>query len=232
MILKADEFFEFTESNPFLINEKKCEVITFNFSKKFAFPPDIRVGKSDILTESTHATVLGLIIEENLKWNKNTEFIFKKAASKLWLLRRLKQFDLEPEILTDFYLKEVRVHLEYGVPVWYSAITRQQSNSLEKIQRWAVSIILNNWTVSYRVKCTLLSIEPLFFRRKTIALNFALRSAKNPRHSDLFTKTKNVYNTRNSYKLYEESTARTQRCYKSPLMALTRDLNQHIIKNS
>ena len=71
---EADKFFEFTNKNQFLINEKKCEVITFNFSKKYAFPPNIKVGNSDILTESTHARVLGLIIEENLKWNKNTEF--------------------------------------------------------------------------------------------------------------------------------------------------------------
>ena len=79
-------------------------------------------------------------------------------------------FDLEKEILMDFYVKEIRSLLEYAVPVWYSSITRQQSNAIEKIQRWAVSLILDNWTFSYRIKCTLLSLEPLFLRRKSLAL--------------------------------------------------------------
>ena len=170
---EADSFLEFTQENQFVINERKCEVMTFNFSKKYAFPPDINLGNSDIIKEVTHSKILGLLVQNNLKWDMNTEHIYKRAASKLWLLRRLKKFNLEWEILTDFYTKEIRVLLEYAVPAWYNAITREQSNVIEKIQRYATSIILDNWSsLSYKVRCTLLSIEPLFIRRKTIALNF------------------------------------------------------------
>ena len=55
--------------------------------------------------EAADMRILGIILDENLKWNKNTEAMCKKAASKLWLLRRLKQFDLGQDILTDFYKK-------------------------------------------------------------------------------------------------------------------------------
>ena len=116
--------------------------MVFNFSKKLAFPPDVTVGDSDLLNEVTHSKILGLIIESNLKWAKNTDFIVKKASSKLWLLRRLRKFNLEPEILCDFYLKEIRVLLEYVVPVWYSAITLEQSKSIEKIQCYAVYVFM------------------------------------------------------------------------------------------
>ena len=153
-------------------------------------------------------------------------------AIEISLSHRTDTYVLGQDILTDFYKKEVRVHLEYSVPVWYSSITREQSNSIEKIQRWAASLILDNWTLSYRVKCTILSIEPLFLRRKSIALNFALPSIKNPKHSDLFTKNKTVYKTRNANKLYQETMARTQRFFKSLLLSLTRDLNQYLIQKS
>ena len=125
-------------------------------------------------------------------------------------------------------MKEIQSLLEYAVPVWYSSITRQQSNAIEKIQRWAVSLILDNWTFSYRIKCTLLSLEPLFLRRKGLALSFAKKTAENPRHSAFFTKHKSAYNTRNSGKMYVEHKARSSRFQKSPLVSLTADLNQHI----
>ena len=93
--------------------------------------------------------------------------------------------------LCDIYVKEIRVLVEYAVPVWYSTITREQSNYIEKIQHYAVAMILNDWTLSYEVQCTLLSIEPLYLRHQSIALSFALRTLKNPRHEGFFRKKKN-----------------------------------------
>ena len=143
------------------------------------------------------------------------------------MLRRLKKFDLNEMLLKDFYEKEIRSIVEYAVPIWSSGITLQQSKSIEKIQQLAFSIILNNWTLSYYVKCTLLESEPLFFRRKDISLSFSLRTAKSQKHS-FFRKKEAVHNTRSKDKFYVEQNARTQRCFNSPLVSLTRDLNDHI----
>ena len=210
------------------MNHKKCETLIFNFSKKVAFPPNIQIGSSDIIKEVDHAKMLGLVIQTNLQWNLNTEYIFNKAASKLWLLRRLKHFNLDAEILTDFYIKEVRIILEYAVPVWFSGITKQQSKHLEKIQRWATSVILNNWTLSYRVRCTLLGLTPLYLRRKSIALAFSLRTSKNPKHTDFFIPKCSKYNTRHSENTFEEYKVRSSRFQRSPLVTLTTDLNIYL----
>ena len=102
----------------------------FNFSQIYAFPPDIVIGESEIIKEVTHTKLLGLVLQSNLKWNKNTEYIYGKAATKLWLLRRLRKFDLDTDTLTDFYVKEIRSILEYAVPAWYSAVTIDQSKTL------------------------------------------------------------------------------------------------------
>ena len=158
----------------------------------------------------------------------NTEYIYKRAASKIWLLRRLRIFIDETEILTDFYVKEIRSILEYAIPVWYSSITLEQSKYLEKIQQYSVSIILNNWSLSYKVKCTLLSIEPLYLRRRQIALNFSKRTAANPRHKDLFKIKTSAHNTRGNGIYYEEVSSRSDRHFKSPLVSLTRDMNKDI----
>ena len=60
---------------------------------------------------------INLIYLPNLKWNDNTEYVCKKAYSKMWAMRRMKAMGLDSFTLMDFYLKEVRVHLELAVPV-------------------------------------------------------------------------------------------------------------------
>ena len=224
---EADDFLSFTNQNQFVINNKKSEVMVFNFSTKYSFPPDISIGNTDILQEVTHTKLLGIILESNLKWSKNTEYIYSKAASKIGMLRRLKRFNLDEITLRDFYEKELRSLLEYAVPVWSHALTLQQSNFLDKIQKYSFSIILNNWTWSYYVKCTLLNCEPLFMRRKQISLSFSLRTEKSKKH-EFFAKSKSQYNTRSKDRYFKEYDSRSDRFYKSPLVSLTRDLNIHI----
>ena len=127
----VDEFLSFTKDSKFVIYEDKCEAMMINFSKSKSFSLNISRGESDIIKEVSHTKLLGLIIQSDLKWNLNTDYMFKKASSKLWLLRRLKALDIEHQILTDFYVKEIRSLLEHAVPVWYSSITSEQSRQIE-----------------------------------------------------------------------------------------------------
>ena len=46
----------------------------------------------------------------------------------MWLLRRMKLLKLEPELIFDYYVKEVRPLLEQGVVVWNSGLTKAQGN--------------------------------------------------------------------------------------------------------
>lgn len=79
------EFHHFTTSNKFKINEKKSEVMIFNFSKQYAFPPNLSIGNSDISREVKSTKLLGVFIHDNLKWDENTQYICSRASEKLWL---------------------------------------------------------------------------------------------------------------------------------------------------
>ena len=172
-------------------------------------------------------------IQQNLKWSKNTEYIGKRASNKLWVKTRLKKLGLETEFLVDIYTKEIRSILEYAVPVWQSGITIEQSKDIEYIQRLAVSIILNDWTLPYFVKCTLLNLEPLFLRRPALALTFAKRTAKSANHDDFFTKNcDKKYNTRSDSNMFKEHKCNQKRFYDSPLPYMTRALNKNMKKKN
>ena len=133
--------------------------------------------------------------------------------------------DLEPELLVDFYTKEVRSHLELAVPVWHSGLTRRQSDDIERIQRIILSIIGSETNLNYDQLCTLMDVEPLNLRRTQIAKNFALRTLKNPKYGHWFQKKEKHYNTRDKNDHYVEYNCLSLRYFKSPLPFLIRLLN-------
>ena len=48
--------------------------------------------------------LLGVVITSDLKWDENTDYITKKAFSRLWLLRRLKKLGASRKALLDIYM--------------------------------------------------------------------------------------------------------------------------------
>ena len=73
--------------------------------------------------------------------------------SKLWLLRRMKLAGLENRIIFDYFIKEIRPIVEYAAPVWNSGISKLQSSDIEKVQKVAMRIILQQSYKSYTNAC-------------------------------------------------------------------------------
>ena len=48
--------------------------------------------------------------------------------------------------------KEVRSILEFAVPLWHSGLTLKQSHSIERIQKTALAIILDENYINYDVE--------------------------------------------------------------------------------
>jgi hypothetical protein len=128
-------------------------------------------------------------------------------------------------IIMDYYMKEVRVHLELAVPVWHSGLTLKLSADIERVQRIAVSILLGRYDFDYGRSCAMLGLKPLYIRREELCKRFAVKTTSSKcRHNDLFKIQTSGYNTRGQY--YREHLCHTSRFYKSALPYLTRTLNQ------
>ena len=111
---------------------------------------DLRRNKTAIpLTNSENNTVervtsyklLALWIDDNMKWNTNTEKIVKKAAKCLFLLKVLKSYGASTSNMKNFYIAVIRPTLEYGAQVRNGGISKDQSNQIERIQKRALKII-------------------------------------------------------------------------------------------
>ena len=63
------------------INENKSKIMIFNSTKKYQFSSRLSIENQNLETVS-ETKLLGTIITDDLKWNKNTALIVKKANAR------------------------------------------------------------------------------------------------------------------------------------------------------
>ena len=197
------------------INERKTQIMCFNFRKSLEFPPIFRIGNGIQLDIVDHAKLLGVVISSDLKWSRHVDYMCRRASSKIWILRRMRILGLDQELLLDFYCKEVRSILEFGAPCWNSGLTTKLVAQIERIQKISINIILcdSEWEIPYTVGCTILGIEPLHFRRHELCVRFAQKTLSDQQHSDFFSLNSTSANTRNKNLKFREFVCHTTRFY-------------------
>jgi hypothetical protein len=215
-----------TEGNNFVTNKSKTFAMIFNNSRKYAFPPEFTMDGSELIEVKNVLKILGVMVQDDLRWGAQVKQMTTKASKKLWLLRRMKQLGVDEATITTYWKSEGRCHLEYGVPVWNGGITKGQQRDLLRVQRKAVAAITGSGREEYTASCLRLGLEPdLGLRRLRLCRTFARRTAKNSRHKDLFTRLENPRQTRGGRKEWREPPCRTRRHLRSARPHLTRILN-------
>ena len=138
--LDLDNLEEFVNSKQLKINDQKSTVMAFNFSRSYDFPPDFHIGNNE-LQVVRESKVLGVVIRDDLKWDSHISYTCKRAARKIWVLRRMMQLGLDYNIILDIYQKEIRAILEYEAVVFHSGLSHKLSGDLENIQRTVLGLL-------------------------------------------------------------------------------------------
>jgi hypothetical protein len=86
--------------------------------------------------------ILGLTIQDNMKWNEHINNIVKKSSKRLYMLRLLKRTDACIDTLTTVYIYTtiIRPVLEYACQVWHYNIQQYLCEDIEKIQKRSLRI--------------------------------------------------------------------------------------------
>ena len=91
-----------------------------------------------------------MVIQNNLKWKANTNSMVKRAYKKLWMISRLKKHGANLNDLKEvYYTKQVRSIFEFGVPVWNSSLTNEESADIERVQKAFLHLALGAQYVDY-----------------------------------------------------------------------------------
>ena len=170
--------------------------------------------------------LLGVIITDNLKWYENTASITKKAFSRMWILRRLKNMGASRATLKDIYYKQIRSVLEFASVVWTAGLTQEDANKIERVQKSACCVILGSKYKSYEEALEELEMKTLSERREDLALKFARKASKHPTHKTWFVQNPTENLTRLKKPTFKPVCYRTDRFLKSAIPFLTNLLNE------
>ena len=224
---------EITNNNQ-VTNDKKTVILLFNFSQKYSFPPEFQLHEGNNPSTSRYLNVqkshkiLGLFVQNDLRWGTQVDYMVKKGSKKIWMLRRMRQMGVDQRTIASYWKAEGLCHLEYCSPVYSGALTVQQERDLARVHRRAVAAITGRHCrgEEFVAACSSLGLEDdLSQRRLRLARDFAKRTVEKSRHQDLFTRLENPPNTRSGGKVWRDPKCHTQRHLQSAVPHLTRLLN-------
>lgn len=102
---------------------------------------NIKVGDV-VLNTVKKAKRLGVTIDESLTWSDHIDFLSKKLAQKIGILRRLRVF-MSNAALLKIYNTVIFSHFYFCCTVWCSAKNNGQIEKKFKFQKRAARYILN-----------------------------------------------------------------------------------------
>ena len=94
-----------------VLNQKKTKVMIFNFTDNYKFTARLALNDEN-LDIVKQAKLLGVIITDDLKWDSNTEYIVKRAYTRMELLRKVAEFTTSVEEKREIYIMYIRSILE------------------------------------------------------------------------------------------------------------------------
>ena len=110
------------------------------------------------------------------------------------LLHKLVSFGVPQQDLKMIYILYIRSHLEQSCQVWHSSLTLDNVTDLERVQKNALRIILQENYQSYSHALEVLALDSLYDSRVTLCLLFAKKclKSKNSKVSSTLCPEKNA----------------------------------------
>ena len=111
--------------------------------------------------------------------------------------------------------------------MWHSGLTNENAEDLERIQKNALKIILQEEYKSYENALKVLDLEKLDERREKLCLQFAKKCLSHEKMKNLFPLNNKTHTMVTRFQeMYEINHANTQRLQKSPIVYMQNLLNE------
>ena len=121
-----------TNHNWMKLNASKCKEMLMCFLRERPKIQPLRVNVKVLETVKSHK-VLGLIIQDCLKWNKHIEMSTSKASKRLQIIRVLRRGGIPPQDLLHIYYVLIHSVLEYCCVIWHNSQPKYLSKNIEMI---------------------------------------------------------------------------------------------------
>ena len=128
-------------TNKLTLNQEKTEYMIIGSQQRLdLISEDINVSlANEPISRVQTKKVLGVIIDEKLKWHEHNAKQCKTISSRIGLLRRARDF-VTQDVLVTMYNSLVLPHFTYCSTVWQNSNT-DHINKLHKLQKRAARVI-------------------------------------------------------------------------------------------
>ena len=187
--MKSHEYLKtlnsWSEDHKMELNLDKTKKIIFNFTKDKKFTINMTSeGKEIEVVNQTK--LLGTVISLDLKWDSNVHSIIIKANARMEILRKLSEYKSKKEDMKLIYFSSIRSVLEQSCQVWYSGLTEENANDLERIQKNAMKIIFGENYIDYEKSLIKLNLQESNTRRIILNEKFARKCLENTKTAKMF----------------------------------------------
>jgi hypothetical protein len=142
----------------------------------------------------TNKNVIGIILDDELKWNEHNDEQCKKISKSICLLKRSRQY-VNQNSLINIYNSLVLPHFTYCSNVWNDG-SRTHLNKLYKLQKRAARVITgSSYDIRSKEIFAHLEWEPIenILKKREISMTFKSLTRQLPEYiSDMFTVTNNA----------------------------------------
>ena len=219
-----NEINDWTKENLMKLNTEKSKFMIVNYTDNYQFNTRLSIDNNQ-LEQTKETRLLGVVMNDQLKWHSNTDFIIKKAYRRMIILHNLFKFSLPMQEMTNVYVLYIRSVLESSAVVWHSSITKAEEILIERVQKTALKIILADKYENYPVALIVTGLQTLSERRTILCKKFAKNCIKNQKMADMFPLNPSNVNTRYKEKYFVQP-ATTARLANSAIPYMQRLLNE------
>ena len=108
-----------------------------DFRKNKTIIPETIIGNQPMPRVKSYK-LLRIWLDDDMKWSTNTDYITKKAAKRLYLLRKLKNYGASKDDLKSFYFPTIRsillnVEPKYGTEILPMSNMMQSKESKKEL---------------------------------------------------------------------------------------------------
>ncbi len=154
---------EWSDTWQLSFNKSKCKQLSFN-SKPDTNTIVYTMGDTS-LERVTNFNDLGIIVQNDLKWDEHINLKVSKANSLLGLVKRTLGYNAPTKAKLAYYNAIVKPVLSYGSVIW-SYTSKQNLRNVESIQRRATKYILDDYTSNYKTRLMSLKLLPLSYTKE------------------------------------------------------------------
>ena len=136
----VSRFVQWCDQNYLELNVGKTKELLIDFRKSKNTPDPVTINNKEVERVESFK-YLGVIIDNKLSWNQNTDSIVNKLNTRLYCLRKLNSFNVNSNILQIFYTSIISSVLTFGSSVWGRNINQYDRDRLDRIIKKAGRII-------------------------------------------------------------------------------------------